>query len=262
MKTVNERYIPGDYYMECDRCGLSYRRSELRRDGWKLGLMVCEECWDFKPTYPAPPPDRIAVPIARPKQETTASGISFNTITIGFNLFPDPDILPVNDGLWSTGTDSQLHAKTEYYSKKLDGVDSDIAVSGLKVGETYRLTCSTWTPDTARILIDGVNSTLFTDPEIEMWYTDTIYFIAEATSIVLSFLGSMSINFYDDIHVQKYDSHETIMSPADIIANKIPKDDITDNTIIGVVIEFFAFDGGSDFNDTGLDDGTLVDQLE
>ena len=262
-KTVNERYIPGDYYMECDRCGLSYRRSDLVRDGYVKGLMVCRSCWDFKPTYPSPPPDRISVPIPRPDNTSvTANGTAFNTITIGLNLFPDPNILPANDGLWSAGVDSQQHAKTEYYSKKLEGVNADITVTGLEIGAEYRLRASTWTYDDSRILIDGVNSTIFTAPDTEQWFTDYVFFTAESESIVLTFVGSALTNWYDDIHVQKYTVEETILSIADILENK-PNNDVTiDNTVEGTVIQFFSFFEDNDFNAVGFDDGTFVDTLE
>lgn len=263
MKRLNERYIPGDYFMECDRCGLPYRRSELKRDGWKPGLMVCGSCWDFKPTYPAPPPERISVPVARPvNTNIAANGTTFNTITIGLNLFPDPNILPENNSLWSAGVNSQQHAKTEYYSKKLDGVNADITVSGLEIGAEYRLRASTWTYDDSRILIDGVNSTIFTAPDTKKWYTDYVFFTAESETIVLTFIGSPLTNWYDDIHVQKYTVEETYLDISDVIANK-PNSDITiDNTVEGAVIQFFAFNEDSDFNASGFDNGTFVDILE
>lgn len=60
------RFIPGDNWVVCDRCGFDYRRSAVSRE-W-TGLMVCKDCWDPKPIWPATPVDHQSVENARPVQ--------------------------------------------------------------------------------------------------------------------------------------------------------------------------------------------------
>jgi hypothetical protein len=45
-------YIPGDRLVDCDVCGLTYRRSEVRRGvmGKQKGLIVCR--YDFDEVHP------------------------------------------------------------------------------------------------------------------------------------------------------------------------------------------------------------------
>lgn len=39
------RYVPGTYKRECDRCGFDYLRSELTKEE-RTGLIVCDKCHD------------------------------------------------------------------------------------------------------------------------------------------------------------------------------------------------------------------------
>jgi len=67
---TEHRYIAGDPWAICDRCGFKYRRSELRKE-W-TGLLVCKADFDPKHpqlTGPRVPADRIAVRDARPRPE-------------------------------------------------------------------------------------------------------------------------------------------------------------------------------------------------
>lgn len=60
-------YKPGGVWACCDRCGLNYRLSDLRKE-W-TGLMVCKADFDPKPADLRPPniyPEGIPVPNARP----------------------------------------------------------------------------------------------------------------------------------------------------------------------------------------------------
>lgn len=64
-------YKAGGTYGICDRCGLQYRLSELKRE-W-TGLMVCESDWDPRPAEQKTPnvrPEGIAKPNARPDNQT------------------------------------------------------------------------------------------------------------------------------------------------------------------------------------------------
>jgi len=60
-------YIPGDYWMICDRCGLKYRSSVMNRE-WN-GLWVCPE--DFEERHPndhlGSSREERSVPVARPR---------------------------------------------------------------------------------------------------------------------------------------------------------------------------------------------------
>lgn len=63
---TGDHYIPGDYWMVCDECGLDYRRSEIRQR-WD-NAWVCEK--DLEPKHPQESvrgiPEKINVPVARP----------------------------------------------------------------------------------------------------------------------------------------------------------------------------------------------------
>ena len=64
------KYIPGDHYVICDRCGFKYRRSQCTLD--HEGLMVCiSKC--FEPQHPQEyikiVPERIVVDDPRPRKE-------------------------------------------------------------------------------------------------------------------------------------------------------------------------------------------------
>lgn len=46
--TRNPGYIAGDHWVECMRCGLEYRRSNMKTE-WN-GSIVCSPCWE--PRHP------------------------------------------------------------------------------------------------------------------------------------------------------------------------------------------------------------------
>jgi len=48
MKTKNPGFKSGNYWVTCQRCDFSYRRSEVRKQ-WD-GLVVCKPCWE--PRHP------------------------------------------------------------------------------------------------------------------------------------------------------------------------------------------------------------------
>ena len=60
-------YIPGDYKMICDRCGSTFRKSEMAEE-W-TGLWVCTQyCWTVRhpQDFVASIPDDPSVPVSRP----------------------------------------------------------------------------------------------------------------------------------------------------------------------------------------------------
>lgn len=255
-------YIPGDYKVECDRCGFEFRNSQLVTE-W-TGLRVCRQCWDFEPTYPTGPTDKISVPIPRPEQESTLYGNQNTTDNYGINLFPDPFISPLNDGLWSSGTTSQQHVYAEYFSKKLNNESSNISVSGLTVGQVYRLKASVWAYDTIRILIDGSNTGLFLESlPLEQWSEDSVYFTAIAENITFTVENTKTTDaWFDNIYIQAYTQVKTLLTPAEQIENKKPKTITVDLGAQPDIYEFFTLDEDGDFNSVGLDEGTMVDITE
>lgn len=255
-------YIPGDYKAECDRCGFEFRNSQLVTE-W-TGLRVCRQCWDFEPLYPTGPADKIAVPIPRPEQETTLNGNENTTDQYGINLFPDPFVNPLNDGLWSSGTTSQQHVYAEYFSKKLNSETSDVGVSGLIVGQVYRIKVSVWVSDTIRVLINGSNTGLFLESlPIEEWTEDSVYFTAISENITVSFENTKATDaWFDNIFIQEYSQIVTYLTPAEQIENKKPKTITIDLGTQPDIYTFFTLDDDGDFNSVGFDDGTMVDILE
>jgi len=255
-------YIPGDYKVECDRCGGEYRNSQLVTE-W-TGLRVCKECWDFEPLYPTGPADKISVPIPRPQQESPTYGNTNLTEQYGVNLFPDPFIDPLKDGLWSSGITSQQHVYAEYFAKKLNSETSDVSVTGLTIGQVYRIKVGLWTSDVVRVLIDDENTGLFLETLlIDQWFSDSIFFTAVAENITVSFDNAETTDaWFDNIYIQEYNELETYLTPAEQIQNKKPKTVIVDLSDQPNLYTFFAFDDDGDFNSTGFDDGTMVDILE
>jgi len=66
---MKDEYIPGDYYVICDRCGFKRRVSTTRRE-WN-GLLVCyPECWEARhpQDFVRAKRDKQRVPIARPDE--------------------------------------------------------------------------------------------------------------------------------------------------------------------------------------------------
>jgi hypothetical protein len=68
-KHSGDSYIPGDWYLVCDECGLDFRRSDMRKR-WD-NAWVCEKDWE--PKHPQEfvrgIAEKIRVPIARPVPE-------------------------------------------------------------------------------------------------------------------------------------------------------------------------------------------------
>ncbi len=67
MHSANPGWEPGNYWMECDRCGFDRRKDEMREE-W-TGLWVCgDKCWE--PRHPQDflrgREDKQQVPVARP----------------------------------------------------------------------------------------------------------------------------------------------------------------------------------------------------
>ena len=60
-------YIPGNYWMICDRCGTRFRKSDMREE-W-TGLMVCKKgCFQTRhpQDFVSSIPDDPSVPVSRP----------------------------------------------------------------------------------------------------------------------------------------------------------------------------------------------------
>jgi len=257
-----EGYIHGAYLVDCDRCGHTYYNYQTSIEGY-TGLRVCRECLDKTPTYPTPPPDKISVPNPRPEQEAPAYGNTNITEQSGVNLFPDPFIDPINDGLWSSGTTSQMHVESEYFSKKLNTQTANVSVSGLTIGTTYRIKASVWASVPPQILIDGTQSGLFVETlSLEQWSSDLAYFVATAETAVISFDAGSSDTWFDSIYIQEFQEIETYLTPSQQVDNEKPKTVTVDLSTQPTIYDFFAFDDDTDFNSTGFDDGTLVDILE
>jgi len=66
---AEHRYIPGDPWGICDICGFKYRHSELRKDGYYTGLLVCRADYTDKhpQDYVRAIRDRQAVKDSRPR---------------------------------------------------------------------------------------------------------------------------------------------------------------------------------------------------
>jgi hypothetical protein len=66
--------VLGDWNAICDRCGLKFKASMLKKE-W-TGLMVCSHCWE--PRHPQTlirvPEEQIATPWARPEAEDVFIG--------------------------------------------------------------------------------------------------------------------------------------------------------------------------------------------
>lgn len=57
------RYVPGTYKRECDRCGFDFLRTELFREP-KTHLLVCKDCLDKPhPRDDSPPARRNPIKI-------------------------------------------------------------------------------------------------------------------------------------------------------------------------------------------------------
>ncbi len=66
----SDTYISGNAWFVCDRCGFTYRRSQMLTE-W-TGLKVDAACRDFRPPQMQPPnvyPEGIPFPDARPPQD-------------------------------------------------------------------------------------------------------------------------------------------------------------------------------------------------
>lgn len=82
--TRNPGYVPGQNWVECMRCGLDYRHSDIKRE-W-TGLVVCKTCWE-----PRHPQDFVRARtdrIAAPGPNNTASEFS-RVGAVGSTSVPD-----------------------------------------------------------------------------------------------------------------------------------------------------------------------------
>lgn len=71
MAKIVPRYVPGDYWMQCERTGFRYRRSDMVKEA-KTGLWVGRDVVDepHPREYPQPVPgDRQVVDPCRPEAE-------------------------------------------------------------------------------------------------------------------------------------------------------------------------------------------------
>lgn len=76
---MSDLYRPGDYYLQCDRCGFKIRRSDARKT-WD-GLLVCGKDWE-----PRHPQDYIKVTpdkqyVEEPRSEGADTFLSTNQVS-------------------------------------------------------------------------------------------------------------------------------------------------------------------------------------
>lgn len=258
-----EGYIQGAYLVDCDRCGMTFYSFQTSIEEY-TGLRVCRDCLDKTPVYPMPKAEKMSVPYPRPEQESIAYGNTNTTQEYGVNIFPDPFIDPINDGLWSSGTTSQQHVYSEYFSKKLNSETSNVSVAGLTIGQVYRIKVRAWTSDVIRVLIDGENTGLYLETlEIDKWFEDSVFFTAIAENITVSFENTKATDtWFDSIYIQEFNEILTYLTPSEQIENKKPKTITVDLSAQPTLYTFFTFDDDDDFNSTGFDDGIMVDILE
>jgi hypothetical protein len=68
-----DHWVPGDYWIVCDECGLDYRKSDTRKR-WDNAI-VCADCWE--PRHPQEfiksVRDNQRVPVARPSNAVTST---------------------------------------------------------------------------------------------------------------------------------------------------------------------------------------------
>jgi hypothetical protein len=85
-----DSYIPGDYYLVCDVCGVDHRRSDMKKR-WD-NAWVCKEDWEPRNAQERVRgiPEKIAVPVARPVPVTNnliqSWGESASYETFSFDL--------------------------------------------------------------------------------------------------------------------------------------------------------------------------------
>ena len=87
-------WIPGDYWLQCDVCGVDHRRSEMRQRWDKA--WVCEPDWEIRnpQDYVRGIKEKIAVPIARPVPDDN------NLITAWTNSTYETFTTDDDDGSW------------------------------------------------------------------------------------------------------------------------------------------------------------------
>lgn len=49
MPGPRDKFIHGSHNFTCDRCGTKKKASDKRKDGYNVGLVVCNDCYDRKP---------------------------------------------------------------------------------------------------------------------------------------------------------------------------------------------------------------------
>lgn len=114
-------YIPGNHWVVCDRCGLTYRNKHMRVE-W-TGAVVCGPCWEprHEQDFVRPGPDI-----------TTARGhIRPNQVVI------DPvENIGDNDVTLTVGTDSPLQIMSEPLSNNRT---ITLATAGASNGDTFTI---------------------------------------------------------------------------------------------------------------------------
>ena len=60
----SNRYVPGTYKRECDRCGFDFLRSQLHKEE-KTGFIVCSACLDIKHEHDYPRKPIVERPFKR-----------------------------------------------------------------------------------------------------------------------------------------------------------------------------------------------------
>jgi len=76
-------YIPGNYWMICDRCGTRFRRSQMKEE-W-TGLWVCKRyCWTVRhpQDFVTSIPDDPSVPVSRPDVQQTMGETTLALVAI------------------------------------------------------------------------------------------------------------------------------------------------------------------------------------
>lgn len=131
--TAGSKYIPGDHWITCQRCGMDIRSSAARRE-W-TGLKVCaDKCWE-----PRHPQDFVKAI----KEDTAAKGL----VTSDFNRSGDVVVQQDNTSPTLTlGTDNGSH---EWYTALTANRTITLALSGDDYGRftIYRTAGGSFTLD-------------------------------------------------------------------------------------------------------------------
>lgn len=85
--TANPGYKPGDWWVECQRCGCDIYGSEAVEDGYMPGLVVCPDCKDLPhpQDYVRGQEDKIMVDGPVTGESELAGGTDIEGTTVTFN---------------------------------------------------------------------------------------------------------------------------------------------------------------------------------